>query len=488
MHGRGVRSNTRHQAPSYQTPKHLPCYLIITGKLAEPSVRRVLAEASSGLDIEFDVRVLPITVAALMYSEWVRRKLTIEKAYDRVILPGWCQGDIRLLETEFGVPFELGPKDVRDLPAYLGGGPRAAPDLSAYDIEIIAEINHAPRMTDAAILAEARHFRDSGADVIDLGCIPGESWSRIGDVTRLLRAEGLRVSVDSFDRAEVESAVAAGAELVLSVSGTNIEWAAELDVEFVAIPDVPHDLASLGPTIEQLQSHGRRFRIDPIIEPVGMRFAGSLWRYYEARRRWPDVPMMMGVGNITELLEVDSAGVNLLLAAICQELSIGSVLTTEVINWASSSVREFDLARRLIKYAFDQRVIPKHVDSRLVMLRDPRVREFGDADLRTLAAQLTDPSYRIFVERGEVHVMNRDGYWHGTDAFELFDRFSADAGLEASHAFYLGYELAKAVTALTLSKQYTQDQPLQWGFLTRAEPSAHERRSRIRDSGFRIQE
>ncbi|MBL8849299.1 MAG: dihydropteroate synthase [Planctomycetaceae bacterium] len=463
--------------------------LIVTGKLAEASVRRVLAEASPGLNVQFDVRVLPITVAALMHSEWVRRKLTIEKAYDRVVLPGWCQGDIRILEAEFGVPFELGPKDVRDLPTYLGKGPRAAPDLSAYDIEIIAEINHAPRMSDADILAEACHYRDSGADIIDLGCIPGEAWSRIGDVTRLLRAEGLRVSVDSFERAEVESAVAAGAELVLSVNSTNLAWAAPLEVEFVAIPDLPHEFETLATTIEQLEARGRRFRIDPIIEPVGMGFAASLWRYNEARRRWPHLPMMMGIGNITELLEVDSAGVNLLLAAVCQELAVGSVLTTEVINWASSSVREFDLARRVIKYAFDERVIPKHLDSRLVMLRDARVREFGDAELRALAAQLADPNFRIFVERGEIHVMNRDGYWHGTDPFELFDRFSADAGLDASHAFYLGYELAKAVTALTLSKQYTQDQPLQWGFLTRAEPSAHERRrqqatGRIQDSGL----
>ena len=39
------------------------------------------------------------------------------------------------------------------------------------------------------------------------------------------------------------------------------------------------------------------------------------------------------------------------------------------------------------------------------------------------------------------------------------------------HAFYLGYEFAKAVTALTLGKNYTQDQALRWGFLTVPETS-----------------
>jgi dihydropteroate synthase len=187
---------------------------------------------------------------------------------------------------------------------------------------------------------------------------------------------------------------------------------------------------------------------------------------------------MMGVGNITEMVDADSAGINVLLAAVCQELGIRSVLTTEVINWARTAVKEFDRARRLVKHADEHRTPAKHVDAGLVMLRDPKVLEYGEEELAALAGQLTDPNYRIFVERGEIHVMNREGYWRGRDAFELFDRFSAAGGtpLEASHAFYLGYELAKAVTALTLGKQYTQDQALQWGMLTVAEASAHERR------------
>ena len=90
------------------------------------------------------------------------------------------------------------------------------------------------------------------------------------------------------------------------------------------------------------------FRIDPVIEPIGFGFAASLGRYLEVRRRYPDAEMMMGVGNLTELTDVDSAGVNVLLLGFCQELGIRSVLTTEVINWCRSCVRELDLARRLV--------------------------------------------------------------------------------------------------------------------------------------------
>ena len=42
---------------------------------------------------------------------------------------------------------------------------------------------------------------------------------------------------------------------------------------------------------------------------------------------------------------------------------------------------------------------------------------------------------------------------------------------EPSHAFYLGYEMMKAKTALTLNKAYRQDQALDWGFLTEPEIS-----------------
>ena len=94
-----------------------------------------------------------------------------------------------------------------------------------------------PRISDAEILSLARHYADSGADVIDLGTVPGESCSRVGDVTRLLIDEGHRVSIDSFDRAEVEAAVSAGAELVLSCNSSNIDWAKQLDAELVVIPD-----------------------------------------------------------------------------------------------------------------------------------------------------------------------------------------------------------------------------------------------------------
>jgi dihydropteroate synthase len=239
----------------------------------------------------------------------------------------------------------------------------------------------------------------------------------------------------------------------------------------VALPDVPATLEGLDATIEALTGWGVPFRIDPIIEPIGFGVAASLQRYHELRRRYPGAAMMMGVGNLTELTDVDSAGVNVVLLAICQELGVRSVLTTEVINWCRSSVRELDRARRLVHYACTHRVLPKRLEPDLVMLRDPKLRLHGDEFLRELAAGITDRNVRLFAERGLLHVLSGRMFLQGTDPFALFAEMQQHDAIDPSHAFYLGFEMAKAVTALTLCKNYEQDQALRWGLLTIEEQS-----------------
>lgn len=456
--------------------------LFVTGRLAEPSLRDILVPLSDRIGFDFEIAVLGISVAALMHVDWVRRKLQVPDGMQRVILPGWCSGDLDSLAQQFGVPFVRGPKNLFDLPEFFGRGGQSPPNLDQYNIEILAEINHAPRLSDDDLIRQASKYRDAGADIIDLGCIPGEPWTAVAQTVRRFRSEGFRVSVDSFERSEVEPAVEAGAELVLSCNQSNVDWAAELPVEFVVIPDDFRDLTSWGPTRERLEAAGRRYRLDPVLEPIGFGFAESLHRYYEARRMSPTAAIMMGIGNLTELTEVDSAGVNFLLAAICEELRVHSILTTEVINWGRTAVHEFDLARRLVRHSLENRVLPKHLGGQLVMLRDPKVSQIGEDGLRHFASRLTDPNFRVFAENGEIHLMNRDGYWHGADPYGVFDEMIAVVGsLSAEHSFYLGIELCKAKTALTLGKQYIQDESLRWGFLTVEEISAKTRRKHLSD-------
>jgi hypothetical protein len=159
----------------------------------------------------------------------------------------------------------------------------------------------------------------------------------------------------------------------------------------------------------------------------------------------------------------------MLLAAFCEELGIQSVLTTQVINWCRTAVAEFDRARRLVHHAVSHRTVPKHLDGSLLLLRDARLRGLSPEQLADIAKGITDPNFRIHLAGGKLHLMNRDGHWIGPDAFRLFEQAlrarDQESTLSAEHAFYLGYEMARAELALHLGKNYVQDEPLKFGVL-----------------------
>ena len=448
---------------------------LVTGKLAAPALRRVITPLAEQLGMDFTISVLPITVAALMTPAWIAKRLEIAPDATEIVIPGHCgtadDAERGPLQAITALPIIVGPKDLHGLPEFLGRPRTVHESWGEHSVEIIAEINHAPRRTMSDIVDMAREYQTAGADIIDIGCQPGEPWSRVADCVRRLKDEGLRVSIDSFDADEVKAAADAGAELVLSVNSSNRDAAPDWGCEVVVIPDDPHSLSGLDETAGWLDQRQVPFRLDPILEPIGFGFAESIVRYQAVRQRYPTTPMMMGIGNVTELTDVDSAGVNLLLLAICEEWQIGSVLTTQVINWARSSVRECDLARKLVHFAIKHHVLPKHLEERLVMLRDVRLHPQGNEALDELSRAIRDPNYRIFAEDGELHLVSAGLHLQDPDPFQLFAALMATnpKNIDPSHAFYLGYELCKAVTALTLDKHYRQDQSLDWGFLTRPE-------------------
>ena len=198
------------------------------GQTRRAGPARILGELAPAVGFHSSVAVLPITVAALATTPWIARHLMIPGDIERIILPGLCSGDLGAIGAPPGVAVERGPSDICDLPDFFHR-PKASPtSYGAFDIEIIAEINHAPRLPLADILAQAKALKADGADVIDVGCDPGEAWSGVRDCVRALRDDGHRVSIDSFNPVEAAAAVAGGAELVLSVNGSNVERAARL--------------------------------------------------------------------------------------------------------------------------------------------------------------------------------------------------------------------------------------------------------------------
>src|SRR5262249_3606421 len=139
----------------------------------------------------------------------IMRRLKQPIDVDRVILPGRCRVDLERLTKSFDVPFERGPDELKDLPAYFGGRGHSL-DLSRYDMRIFAEIVDASALTVDQILDRATTMRAAGADVIDVGCRPDTPFPHLEDTVRELRRKGFDVSVDSAASDELVGGGAAG--------------------------------------------------------------------------------------------------------------------------------------------------------------------------------------------------------------------------------------------------------------------------------------
>lgn len=436
--------------------------LFLTGSLAEASLRQVLHDMASP-PVTWEVQPLKIKVAALLTGEMIKRQLAHTGNASRVVIPGRCRGDLKGLSEHYGIPFQRGPDELRDLPEWLGQAGQPA-DLSQHDVLIFAEVVDAPSLTPASILHQAERFRQDGANIIDLGCLPDQPFPHLAESVRLLKSEGFRVSVDSHRDEELLAGGKAGADYLLSLTEQTLWIADEVDATPILIPHRAGDLESLQRAWETLASKGRSCFIDPILDPIHFGFTESVVRYHEARRRLPDAPMMMGVGNLTELTEADTSGINALLFGIISELHIGAVLTTAVSHHCRSAIREADLSRRIMYRSRADRTLPKRLHGGLSNRHERNPFPYDSAEISSAAKRVKDRNFRIQVNQQGIHIYNRDALHQAVDPFELFPHLGVEE--DGSHAFYLGVELARAQIALQLGKRYTQDQMLDWGVAT----------------------
>ncbi len=437
-------------------PEHL---LFLTGRLAEKSLHRVL-ESMQPAPFSHAVHVLSIQVAGLMTSDMIRRRLPDALGVNRVIVPGRCRGDLEPLSAHFGVPFQRGPEDLKDLPRFFGREGKPL-NLSKYDVRIFAEIVDAPNMSIEVILEQARAYRDSGADVIDLGCLPKTPFPHLEESVAALHAAGHRVSVDSMDEDELLRGGRAGADFLLSLKNETLWIAGEVASTPVLIPSKAGTLRSLLRAIEAMDKKGRAYLADPILDPIHFGFMESLVRYRELRRRLPDLQIMMGTGNITELTDADTLGMQAPLMGIISELRITNILTTQVSAHAAGVVQEADAARRMMYAAREANDLPRAFGEALLALRSLDPFPYSAEEIATTAAAIKDPSFRIQISPEGLHVYNRDGLRTASDPFKLFPHLGLEA--DGSHAFYIGVELARAQIAWQLGKRYIQDQELEWG-------------------------
>ena len=433
--------------------------LFLTGKLAEKSLHKVL-ENMRPTEFTYDVYQIGVSVAALMTTDLIARRLKHASEYDKVILPGRCRGDIDQLSQHLDTTVERGPEELKDLPQFFGQETKRT-DLSHYSTDIFAEIVDAPNMTVEQILARAERYKQDGANVIDLGCLPNTPFEHLSESVQTLKAEGFKVSVDSLLTEDLITGGKAGADFLLSLQYKSLSVLEKVDSTPIIIGDPPTNMRSLYKTINVLLKEGIRFIADPILDPINFNFTESIVRYRNLRKRYPDIEIMMGVGNLTELTHADSAGTNALLMGIISELNISHILATEVSEHCRKAVKEADLARRIMYASKMDNIPPKGYHNGLMALHERKPFPYDINEIKEFSDSVRDPNFRIQVCDEGVFIYNRDGIWEATDPFDHYPHLNvADDG---AHAFYLGVELARAQIAWQLGKRYEQDEELSWG-------------------------
>ncbi len=437
-------------------PEHI---LFLTGKLAEKQLRQIL-EHMQPTEFSYTVHQIGLSVAALMTADMIERRLKETFGADRVLVPGRCRGDLANLSEKLSISIERGPEELKDLPTFFGKKARK-PDLSHYDLKIFAEIVDAPNMPVEEVVERAYTYQKDGADVIDIGCLPNTPFPHLEEIIHNLKSEGFSVSIDSLETDDLLRGGKAGADYMLSLHEKSLWIADQVETIPVLIPNEPGDLDSLDRAIEGMTAKGKRFMVDPVLDPIHFGFSNSLVRYHEVRKRHPKVEMLMGVGNLTELTHADTTGINAVLLGICSELGITNILATEVSQHACKAVREADLCRRIMYYAHQTSSLPKHVDDGLMALHERKPFPYDFDEIEELAGQIRDPSFRVQTSPEGVHIYNRNGLQTAIDPFDLYPELKVEN--DGGHAFYLGVQLARAQIAWQLGKRFVQDEPLTWG-------------------------
>ncbi len=451
--------------------------LFLTGKLAERQLIRILSSMKP--EFSYKINQIGVNVAALMSENIIMRRLDKDQNADRIIVPGKFRGDLKKLSRYFNIPVERGPDDVSHLPDYFG---LKKPDeeLLDYDCDIFAEIVDAADISTRKILSIARNYKNQGANVIDLGCMPDTNFYHLEETVKALKSKGYKVSVDSANPEELIRGANAGADYILSVNEKNLDILDKVKSIPVLIPTNQGDYKSLERIIKKLKIRKREFYADPILDPIHYGFANSIMRYLKLRKDYPKIKIFMGTGNLTELTDSDSAGVNATMMGLVSELSIDAVLVVQVSNHCKNSLRETDAARKIMHFSKKNKRLPFNIDNSLMGMSERKLTRKNKKEIKEIKALIKDKNFRIYLGEGGVNIFNSEIHLINKDPFNFFDKLKVDD--DASHAFYLGVELARAQIAWQLGKNYDQDNELKWGVASKNVKTSLKKRPKLKST------
>ncbi len=464
--------------------------LLVTGRIAEKEIKKIAKEFSC------DVYVADVEVASFITPKHLEN-LDLSK-YDLVIVPGLAKGDWKKLEEEKRVKIRLGTIHYTDLPLLLKriedvelsheipackllNFKKAEENIKLVDsldecyfyignvkiggrMKIVAEIVDATELDNDSLIERIEYYKESGADIIDLGIPIDFDLRDVERVVKVARDYCDALSIDTFNKKAIEVSVKHGVDMVMSISSDNLNCLELINGKAVVIVD--RNVKSLLKLIERAKRYTDKVIADPLLDCTNI--FGSLMRYYEFRKK-SDVPLLMGVGNVTELMDADSIGINALLACIAEEIGCQLLFTTEASDKTRGCIRELKVAIYMAKASKLKNVPPKDLGFDLLVFKEKRVRrERRDVKNMVKAKKsefVRDPmgDFRIWVD-DKIYCQHEKATIVGEDAKAILDtviRLGLISRLD--HAGYLGRELKKAELALKLGKSYVQDEEINFG-------------------------
>jgi dihydropteroate synthase-like protein len=510
--------------------------LFVTGRLAREALREAV-EAGGLRPGEYGILVADVDVAAFITSDLLGRLLEenreLVEGFDLVVVPGFTHGSLRELSKRLGVKIVKGPRFLQDIPLFLEAlreGIEFSPDIPADELIVsyrdrnerellervrkeawakrifhvgkggsarpvsrvrplvVAEITFALAHDPSHVVKIAKRLEEEGADVIVLGGdLQSPKPGMVAEIVGALKSGvSCPIGVDSYYPEEVESALEKDVDMIFVSREEVLRLLVDrrlMDIPLVLTPNAlgasPGSIGDFDVKLEELRRRGfKKIIADPVLKPPLTGLLDSLIAYRELRSRLPDVPLLMGVGNVTEFIDADCHGVNALLASIAVEIGVEMLLMTEASAKTRGCVGELVKAVNLASMAWLERRPPKDFNLNLLYLKNKRSRE-KQGVLPPDAVRVgvhepikIDPSgfFRIWVDRvDDCIVLEHYRYGSSTPDAVLCGRDPVSLGREAvsrglvglsDHAVYLGSELQKAWIALKLGRDYVQDEEL----------------------------
>ncbi len=517
--------------------------LVVTGTLACEIVRKYVEQAGVGAHVVC-LPTQVAALMSVKYISNMLRSREISK-YDMILVPGLVAGDVSYIAHELGISTYKGPLHAADLllvlqqlrkvrlsttkPAcellreslkrealkqldvlqrktrhpttktagiQIGDRGRAIWIGTTYPPRLLAEIVDASRLPRTQLITKAREFVRSGAEIVDLGMVAGGgNPSKAKSAVQVVRdAVSTPISIDTTDPEEIRAAAEARADLIVSINAENMKEVSEFACD-IPVVVTPADRRENCPTdvdkkIEQLERNLQRARqlgfkkliADSILVPIFTpNLTESLVAYYRFRKRNPHIPIFFGAGNVTELMDGDSIGTNLLLASIAYDLKASIILTTEASDKTLGCVRELRTSIDMAMIARERNSPPKDLGLDLLVIKEKRRRDaYCEDPVGKYATEIPvrkkefvyDPRgfFKVGLERSRNCIIlthyeygrdKPDFLLRGKKALDIC-RTAIDNGLlsRSDHAAYLGIELTKAEIALQTGKSYVQESPL----------------------------